>query len=148
MKRGHGLTLASYVRQRNGLPLGARGSMANMLRRSFGASSFAGFWRYWNPIFSYGLGRFVFAPVSRIAPRWLALIATFAASGLIHDAVTVAVRGSTAFLFTGFFLFAVLAVLAGEAIGMNLSRHRWGVRAAANAAYIGVSAALAVLTTR
>lgn len=142
------MTLARYVRQRNGVVLGGQGSMSNMLRRSFGASSFAGFWRYWNPIFSYGLGRFVFAPVSRVAPGWLGLVATFAASGLIHDAVTVAVRGSTAFLFTSFFLFAALAVLVGEAIRMDLARRSFAVRATANAAHIGVAAALAVLATR
>lgn len=43
-------TLSEYVERRNGVPLGARGSLANMLRRSLGARSFAGFWRYWSPI--------------------------------------------------------------------------------------------------
>ena len=35
------LTLAQYVRNRNGVPLGASGSLGNMLKRSLGAGSFA-----------------------------------------------------------------------------------------------------------
>ncbi len=34
------LSLAQYVKKRNGVPLGASGSMTNMLSRSFGAASF------------------------------------------------------------------------------------------------------------
>ncbi|WP_371188814.1 hypothetical protein [Thalassotalea maritima] len=33
------LTLRAYVKKRSGLPLGAKGSLANMLSRSLGASS-------------------------------------------------------------------------------------------------------------
>lgn len=136
------------MRRRNGLAMGARGSLTNMLQRAFGASSFAGFWQYWNPIFGYGLNRMVYTPVSRIAPRWLALLTTFVASGLVHDAVTLAVRGSTAFLFTAFFFLCALAVLVGEAAAMDLSRYRWGARAAANAAHLALAAALAIFGTR
>lgn len=39
------LTLALYIRRRNGVPTGARGGLRNMLHRSLGARSFAGFWR-------------------------------------------------------------------------------------------------------
>ncbi len=43
-------TLAESVRRPSGVPLGARGSLRNMLVRSLGAGSFAEFWRYWNPM--------------------------------------------------------------------------------------------------
>jgi hypothetical protein len=60
--RSKKLTLSEYVKHRNGLPLGASGSLQNMLIRSFGAGTFARFWQYWNPIWGYALGRYIYAP--------------------------------------------------------------------------------------
>jgi len=62
-QRKRKLTLAQYVRRRNGVPLGASGSLRNMFYRSLGAGSIAGFWRYWNPVFGYYLGRYIYAPL-------------------------------------------------------------------------------------
>jgi hypothetical protein len=56
------LTLSQYVHRRNGVPLGDAKSLPNMLHRSFGAASFAAFWQYWNPIWGYGLGKYVYTP--------------------------------------------------------------------------------------
>lgn len=86
------VTLAEYVEQRNGVPLGDSNSLQNMLRRSFGASSFAGFWQYWNPIWGYGLGKYVYSPLQRVLPMAIALITTFVISGALHDLVTMALR--------------------------------------------------------
>lgn len=49
--------------------MGASESLRNMLRRSFGARSFAGFWQHWNPVFGYCLGTRVFIPLKRIVPH-------------------------------------------------------------------------------
>lgn len=94
------LTLAEYVHRRNGVPLDDSGSLRNMLMRSFGAGSFGRFWQYWNPIFGYGLGKYVYSRLRRFLPPALALITTFVVSGGIHDLVTMAIRRSGAFLFT------------------------------------------------
>ncbi|GAB3346642.1 acyltransferase [Marilutibacter aestuarii] len=136
------LTLSTYIRRRNGLPAGARGSLRNMLHRAFGASSFAGFWRHWNPVFGYGLGRFVHRPLLRRVPAPVALLATFVACGALHDLVTMAARGAPAFLFTPWFLCLGTGVLLGEAAGMDLSGRPWAIRAAVHAAYL--SACLAI----
>ncbi|VXC84113.1 hypothetical protein [Sphingomonas sp. AX6] len=40
------------------------------------------------------------------------------------------------------------ALLAAGPVGMSMSRRRWGLRAAANAAHIGAAAVLAVIVTR
>lgn len=56
------LTLAKYVHLRNGVPLGDAKSLPNMLYRSFGAASFAACWQYWNPIWGYGLVKYVQCP--------------------------------------------------------------------------------------
>lgn len=139
------LTLGSYVRHRNGVPLGASGALRNMMDRSLGAKSFAAFWRYWNPVFGYGLGRYVFNPLKAVLPAAPALVVTFIVSGALHDAVTMAVSGSVAFLFTPWFFFLSLGVLAGSVAGMDLSSRPWGVRATVNLAYLAAGLLLALL---
>jgi hypothetical protein len=88
--------------------------MTNMLRRSLGASSFAGFWRHWNPIWSYGLGRFVLTPARQFFPLPIALILTFCVSGFLHDAVIMMMRREFALLFTPWFLVLGLGVVISE----------------------------------
>ena len=141
----NGLTLSEYVRRRNGVPLGASGSLRNMMRRSFGARSFAGFWRYWNPIFGYCLGKFVFAPLKTIFPSYISLILTFIVTGIVHDLVTIAVRQDVAFLFTPWFFFLGIGVVLGKIAGMDISASSWRVRATVNSTYLGVCLALAIL---
>lgn len=132
-----GLTLGRYVLARNGASLGGKGSLRNMLRRSLGAGSFASFWRYWNPIWGYYLGKYVFRPLNRILPHPAAVVLTFLVSGAIHDLVTTAVRGSTTLLFIPWFGLLGLGVLLSELVGMDLSARPWGLRAATNLTYIG-----------
>lgn len=140
-----GLTLAQYVERRNGVPLGAPNSLRNMLHRSLGAGSFAGFWQYWNPIWGYGLGKYVYAPLRRVLPPWIALILTFVVSGGIHDLATMAIRGSGAFLFTPWFFLLGIGVVLGRAVGMDLSSRPWLVRAGVNLTYIAVCLAVTLI---
>lgn len=136
------LTLRQYVRRRNGVPLGHRGSMRNMLARSFGAGTLAGFWRHWNPIWSYGLGRFVNAPLSRVLPFRLALIATFAVSGLIHDAVIMILRGEPVLLFTPWFTIVACGVVCSERFEFDFAPFDWPSRTAIHAGWLGSALAL------
>lgn len=139
------LTLSQYVHLRNGVPLGNSKSLRNMLHRSLGAASFAAFWQYWNPIWGYGLGKYVYFPLRRILPPAAALIMTFIISGGIHDLATMAIRRSFAFLFTPwFFLLGVGAVLS-RAIGMDLSNHPWWIRAGINLIYLVFCLALTLI---
>jgi D-alanyl-lipoteichoic acid acyltransferase DltB (MBOAT superfamily) len=140
--RQNDLSLSQYIIYRNGVPAGARGSMRNMLYRSFGAPTFAGFWRHWNPIFGYALGRYIYFPLKRIAPSALAFVATFVFCGAIHDLVTMAVRGSAAFLFTPWFFLLGTGVLIGRSIGLDLSERPWIVRATVNLVYLSVCLAI------
>lgn len=139
------LTLSAYVKRRNGVPLGAPGSLGNMMRRAFGAQSFAGFWQYWNPIFGYHLGKFVFVPLKVIFPSYVALICTFIVTGIIHDLVTMAIRHDVAFLFTPWFFFLGIGVVLGKAGGMDISERSRGFRAITHLTYLGVCLALAIL---
>ena len=139
------LTLAQYVQRRNGVPLGHPKSLQNMLYRSFGASSFAKFWQYWNPIWGYGLGRHVHTPLQQVLPPALALIATFIVSGGIHDLATMAVRGSAAFLFTPWFFLLGIGVVLGRLAKMDLSHQAWGLRVFANLTYLSACLALTIL---
>lgn len=132
----HRLTLAQYVQRRNGVPLGASGSLQNMLYHSFGAGSFKKFWQYWNPIWGYALGRFIYAPLQRFLPTVLALILTFTISGALHDLATTLVRQSVAFFFTPWFFLMSLVVVVEQALNFNYFKFPWKVRALINLMYI------------
>ena len=142
------LTLAQYVEMRNGVPLGASGSLRNMLHRSLGAASFAEFWQYWNPIWGYGLGKYVYSPMRRVLPAAIALMMTFVVSGGLHDLVIMALRRSVTFLFTPWFFILGAGVVLGRAVSMDLSNYSWQVRAGINLAYLAAGLALAVIAKR
>ena len=139
------LTLRDYVKRRNGVPLGAPGSLQNMLHRAFGARSFANFWQHWNPIFGYYLGSRVFVSLKRLLPPWAALILTFVVTGIIHDVVTMAVRRDIAFLFTPWFLVMGSGVVLSNVAGMDIGARPWALRAVTNTAYLVISLALALI---
>jgi hypothetical protein len=142
------LTLAQYVRRRNGVPLGASGSLRNMLHRSLGAGTFAGFWQYWNPIWGYGLSRYVYSPLVRVMPLTAALIMTFVVSGAIHDLVVSAILGSATFVVTPWFLLLGLGLVFGRAANLDFSGRPWFVRALVNLGYIGLCLALTLIARR
>ena len=142
MRQWHSYTLRQYVALRNGVPLGDGRSLRHMLRRSFGAASFAGFWQYWNPIWGYGLGKYVYAPLRRWLPAAVAFLLTFVISGAIHDLATMAVRWDWAFLFTPWFCLLALGAIIGRAVGLDLSGRPWMVRAGSNLSYLAICLAL------
>jgi hypothetical protein len=143
-----GISLGQYVKRRNGVSLGGSGALQNMLQRSFGARSFAGFWRYWNPIFGYYLGKYIYSPTSRLTPRWLALLVTFLICGALHDTVTLLFRGTTQFLFTFWFFFFSLGVILGERMGLNMAQRPFWFRAAIHLTYLSICLVLAILSQR
>lgn len=143
--QSHSLTLAQYVQHHNGVPLGHPKSLHNMLYRSFGAGSFAKFWQYWNPIWGYGLGKFVHTPLQHFLPPAPALIVTFIVSGGIHDLATMAVRGSAAFLFTPWFFLLGIGVVLGRMAKMDLSRQPRWLRVAVNLTYLSACLAITIL---
>lgn len=98
--------LRDYILKRNGLPMGHSKSLSNNLERALGAKNFSRFWVYWNPIFSYYLGRYTFKPLHKIINKQFSLVITFFLCGLLHDAVTKMVRGETYF----FFLFSLFVL--------------------------------------
>jgi hypothetical protein len=79
------LTLTQYLRFR----LGSRGGKTawfNFFIKPFGATSFAQFWRLWNPVYGYFLYYYSYRPLSRVMPRAGAMLATFVACGFfVHD---------------------------------------------------------------
>ncbi len=142
------VTLGQYIHRRNGVPLGASGSMRNLLHRSLGASSFAGFWRYWNPAWGYALGRYVYQPLKHVLPPNIALVLMFVFCGAIHDLATLLFRGSTDFVFALWFLLLGSVAVAGRAAKMDLSGQTWLFRAAVNVIYLGVCLAITLVVRR
>jgi len=133
------LSLAQYVKKRNGVPLGASDSMKNMLSRSFGASSFPVFWRYWNPIWGYYLSRNVMRPVANFLPISLATFITFLVSGALHDIAVSIIKWKTIFFFTPWFGLMGLMVIGSKGAGISYGHVSWPVRALINASFILIS---------
>lgn len=112
--------------------------MTNMLRKSFGAATVSGFWRHWNPIWSYGLSRFVHSPARRYLPASAAGILTFVVSGLLHDAVIMALRGKPALVFTPWFALVALVAIVADATDATLSRLGFAGRAVVHTTVLAV----------
>ncbi|WP_297093433.1 MBOAT family O-acyltransferase [uncultured Draconibacterium sp.] len=126
------MTLSDYVQRRNGVPLGAGDSLRNMLSRSLGAGTFSEFWQYWNPIWGYYLGMYIFKPLKSFLPASLSLIITFVACGFIHDLAVMLLKWKFSLLLTQWFLFMGLCVIMGEYANINYSKFPWIVRTAIN----------------
>jgi D-alanyl-lipoteichoic acid acyltransferase DltB (MBOAT superfamily) len=132
------ITLAEYIKRRNGVAIGSPRSLRNNLYRSLGSKNFATFWNYWNPIFGFFLGKFIFKPLKKILPVAMALLITFLFCGILHDTVTSMARGKISFFFTIWFIIMGIAVLATKVFNHDFSKHRWLVRAIINLSIIGV----------
>jgi len=133
------LSLAQYVKKRNGVPLGASDSMKNMLSRSFGASSFPVFWRYWNPIWGYYLSRNVMRPIANFFPISLATFITFLVSGALHDIAVSIIKWKAILFFTPWFGLMGLMVIGSKGAGISYGHVSWPVRALINASFIFIS---------
>ncbi|MFB9293981.1 MBOAT family O-acyltransferase [Persicitalea jodogahamensis] len=116
--------------------MGSSHSLRNNLSRSLGAKNFSTFWNYWNPIFGYYLGQKVFKPSRRYFLKSVSLLITFCFCGLLHDLVTLLVRGSTSFLFTIWFILMGAGVLITRLLNHDFSEKKWVVRALINASII------------
>jgi len=92
-----------------------------MLKRSLGASSFAGFWRAWNPLFSYYLSRWCYRPLARRLPRPVAVVSTFAVSGAIHDLAASLALLRVFLFFTPVFAALGVWVVLEEALDLNVA---------------------------
>lgn len=143
------LTLSAYIRQRNGVALGTTGSLINTFRSSLGAGTFARFWRYWHPIWGYGLARFVYAPLlKRGLPNALATVLTFVVCGALHDLAILRVRAKVTLLLTCWFFLLGLVVVQTTWAGWDFTRQHWSVRATVNISYVAACLALSIYLRR
>ena len=138
------ISLSEYVKKRNGVALGASGSMGNMLKRSLGANSFYLFWQYWNPIWGYYLSCKIMKPLSRLFPIWLAIIMTFAISGALHDLAVTLVKWRFTFFFTPWFTLMGFIVLATKRFRISYKEYHWVIRASINTALVVVCLVLTI----
>ena len=133
------VSLAQYVKKRNGVPLGASGSMRNMLFRAFGARSFQVFWRHWNPIWGYYLSRDIMRPLANFLPISLATLVTFLVSGALHDIAVSIIKWKIVLFFTPWFGLMGLLVIVSKAVGISYGQFSWIARAIINASLVFVS---------
>ena len=142
------MTLTEYVKKRNGVPIGSSKSLRNNLYRSLGAKNFSTFWNYWNPIFGYYLGKYIFKPSKRIFPVGVALLFTFIFCGMIHDSVTMIFRWKISFFFTIWFSMMGIAVLITRFFNHNFNKQNWIFRASVNLSIVGLCFLLTIFLTR
>lgn len=126
------MNLSDYVKKRNGVPLGANNSFRNMMIRSLGAGKFSKFWVYWNPIWSYYLGKYIFKPLKSNFPPALSIIITFAFCGFLHDLAIMLLRWNFEMLLTPRFLLMGFCVVLGDYSKINYSKFTWVIRAFIN----------------
>ena len=129
-------TLSQYVKYRTGVALGASGSLVSMLKLSFGAGSMRGFWKYWNPIWSYYLGKYIYYPLNKVIPSSLALLITFILSGALHDLAVMLIKGHVSIKITVCFLFFALLVIIGDVLKVNYKIFSWSIRMLINSCYL------------
>jgi hypothetical protein len=103
-----------------------------MLTRALGAGKFSIFWQYWNPIWGYYLGKYIFKPLKAIFPPALALLLTFAVCGFIHDLALMLLKWKFTLLLTPWFIWMGLCVVLSESTKMDYSTLPWIARAAIN----------------
>ena len=118
------------------MPLGNSKSLQLMLIRSLGAGKFSIFWKYWNPIWGYYLGKFIFKPLKSTLPKALSLIITFAISGFIHDLAIMLLKGKFTLFLTSWFLLMGICVIIGDYCKFNYSKFPWIIRAVINLSII------------
>lgn len=132
------MTLSEYVIKRNGVPLGARGSLSRNLKNAFGAESNAAFWKFWNPVWGYYLAKYVYLPLKRLVPDSLAALLTFTASGAFHDvAIGVLGFGWQSFLSLWFFVMGLFFV-ASKRLNIGYGHLGFPARVFINVASLGL----------
>lgn len=138
------ITYRQYERRRLGNASGEWAGIVYMTGRAFGASTFAGFWRYWNPLFSYYLYFRCYRPLVRRLPRPAAVVLTFAASGAVHDLFASLAAMRLSLLCTSVFALFGLLVVLEERFSLNLDWAPPGVRALIHGSIIAGAFAAAV----
>ena len=135
-------SLARYAERRIGDGTTEQ-QLFNLLVRPFAAPTFAGFWRTFNPLYSYYLYYWSYRPLRRRLPRPLAELITFAVSGFfLHELplwlVLRAVYGEgwTFPWITTWFVLAGAVAIAAEMLHVELSRLPFAARIAVNLTYL------------
>ena len=126
------MNLSDYVKKRNGVALGDSKSLKNMMIRSLGAGKFSKFWEYWNPIWSYYLGNYIFKPLKKVFPSAISLILTFTFCGFLHDLVIMALHWNFELLLTPWFFLMSLCVVLANVAKIDYSKYPWIIRAFIN----------------
>jgi hypothetical protein len=119
------MNLTRYIELRLGRTPGDQAR--NFLGKPLGADSLAGFWRYWNPVWSYYLGYYCYKPLRSYLPRWAAAWATFVFCGLAHDLPFVAAAYASGaphlhFTLTVFFAIVGALTVGGEGLRLRFTR--------------------------
>jgi hypothetical protein len=119
---------------------GSSNQLKNWFERSWGARSFADFWRFFNPVYGYYLSYYAYRPLRRVAPERsrCGLRSSPPASCSTTLSGGRSAGGSASPEMTLVFALLGLGALASDALHMDMSRWPFVARAGANIAYIVV----------
>lgn len=81
------IPLNQYISTRFGGIEGEFPRFLYMLKKSFTTSTFRKIWTYWNPIYGYILGFYVYKPLKNWFPAIVAETLTFMINGIFYDIV-------------------------------------------------------------
>jgi hypothetical protein len=135
--RRHRPSLTRYAERRMGH--GSQWSqIANLVVRPFGAATFAGFWRTFNPLYSYVLHYYCYRPLRRLMPRRAAELVTFGVSGFaLHEVPLWAIRGEIGLPWvTAWFGLAGAIAVAADVARVDIGDLPFAARAAMNLSYL------------
>jgi hypothetical protein len=107
----------AYVDYRTG-PGPSWAQTLRVLGGPFVQPSFGAFWRRWNPVWSWCLHEWFYAPALRFGSTRAAVMVTFAASGLVHNALAAALSGHVRPFTTVWFCTMGAVAIAADRAGL------------------------------
>jgi hypothetical protein len=62
-----------------------------MIKKASNAPTYKRFWQLWNPVYHYFLLFYIYKPLRKFLPRFIAVITTFFLCGILHDILALSI---------------------------------------------------------
>lgn len=116
------VSLSKYISKKLDGVEGEIPRMIHMFKKSFSAPNFKYFWTYWNPIYSYVLGFYVYKPIKKVFSATIARTITFLINGIFHDIVVSLIMGKVSYLVTLLFLIYAIQLIVEDHFKIRLKK--------------------------
>ncbi|MFK8010872.1 MAG: MBOAT family O-acyltransferase [Marinicellaceae bacterium] len=116
------MKLKKYLTYKFGNYTGSLDGILYMLKQSFMAATFRGFWQNWNPLWSFYLIFYVYKPINKLLSKNLSILLTFLISGFLHDCVAMLLMHQYSYKMTLFFFLLAIFVLIEKVLNFNIAK--------------------------